>query len=296
MNSRDKLDRYVRIKSPDKEALADLVLKAKGKDRSLRQFADDLGVNASTLSRIVNMKTASSNSDALIADIADHADPNSNVTFERLMEAHGMILKDKVSGSEWATFGESAKAVIVKELVRRNYTMQSSSRWEGPVFLGSVLGNCYLDLELHTNALGKEDAVWMFDFFSPGRGGAKSNEQELNRIRQWLLMFAGMLCFNEGKVDRLSIVISEQATYEKVVEYCKGYSTKFGMSIILIDLERCVVVDEYVIADKQPERPVFYPIEDEEFIGTEISNFENAVVFGDEFTFELDADHNDDDE
>ena len=208
MSSRDHLTNYARIRTPDKDALADLVIKAKGPARSLRQFAEELGVNVSTLSRIINKKTSRANSDTLIADIADHADPNSNVTFELLMEAHGMALKETISGKSMFLFAESASNVILKELVRRGYSI-SGMLHEGRytrkqmASLDSVMGRCYLDLEVHTNALGKEDSVWLFDFHT-NTAGARSKQQYIDRTRQWMLMYAGMLAFNEGKVDRLS--------------------------------------------------------------------------------------------
>ena len=55
---RNLATQYSRIKPPDKDLLAEYVVRAKGPERSMRQFAEEIGVNASTLSRIVNKKTA----------------------------------------------------------------------------------------------------------------------------------------------------------------------------------------------------------------------------------------------
>ena len=40
---------YTRVKAPDKKLLAEYVMRAKGPERSMRQFAEEIGVNASTL-------------------------------------------------------------------------------------------------------------------------------------------------------------------------------------------------------------------------------------------------------
>lgn len=290
MSSRECLINYVRIRTPDKDALAELVIRAKGPTRSLRQFADDLGVNVSTLSRIVNKKTSRANSDTLIADIADHADSNSNVTFELLMDAHGMALKETISGKSMFLFAESARNVILKELVRRGYSisgMHHDGRYtrKQMASLDSVMGRCILDLEVHTNALGKDESVWLFDF-QTNTAGARSKRQYMDRIRQWMLMYAGMLAFNEGKVDRLSVVIAEREIYEELLNYLEGYSLRSGMSLILIDMEQGTVVDEYVLSHDPYANPVFFAVEDE----TDDSanhDFENSVVFGDEITSEL---------
>jgi len=291
MSSRDRLTNYTRIKTPDKDALADLVIKAKGPTRSLRQFADDLGVNVSTLSRIVNKKTSRANSDTLIADIADRADPNSNVTFELLMEAHGMALKETITGRSMFLFAESASNIIFRELVRRGYSIsgmlhEGSTTRNRMASLDSIMGRCYLDLEVHTNALGKEDSVWLFDFHT-NHAGLRNKHQYMDRIRQWLLMYAGMIAFNEGKVDRLSVVIAEREIYDELLTHLEGYTMRNGMSLMLIDMETGTVVDEYVLSDAPRSNPVFYPIEEDDSDNSEVYDFENAVVFGEEITSEL---------
>lgn len=81
---------YVRIKEPDKELLAELTVRAKGEHRTMAEFAEACGVNPSTLSRLVNMKNNTPNSDELIAAIAENADPESGVTLGMLLDAHGL--------------------------------------------------------------------------------------------------------------------------------------------------------------------------------------------------------------
>ena len=85
----EKLSEYVRTRDPDRDKLSELVVKAKGPKRSMRKFAEEIGVNPSTLSRLVNQKTAGAVTDKLIAEIATHADPESGVTFEELIDAGG---------------------------------------------------------------------------------------------------------------------------------------------------------------------------------------------------------------
>ena len=278
MSSRDKLDKYVRMKSPDKEALADLVIRAKGPRRSLRQFAETLGVNASTLSRIINQKTASANSDNLIADIADHADPASNVTFELLMEAHGMVLKEQSGINAISVFMDSVSDLLVRELIARNYIVTRGVTHGRGVYLESVMGRCYLDLELRTNALGKDDAVWLFDFFAPVSEVVKNIDQQISRIRQWILMYAGMLSFNEGKVDRLSVVIADKQIYDQLLMFLDGYTLCHGMSVILIDIDTRKVVEEYVLCNQPTKSPVFFPLTVEDLGELEPEDPDNEFI------------------
>ena len=46
---------YQQLRTPDYAALANCVNRAKGPNRTMAQFAEDTGISASTLSRIVNM-------------------------------------------------------------------------------------------------------------------------------------------------------------------------------------------------------------------------------------------------
>ena len=122
---RNLATQYSRIKPPDKDMLAEYVVRAKGPERSMRQFAEEIGVNASTLSRIVNKKTVRANSDNLIADIAAYADKNSGITFEMLMRAHGMDLSRDIR-NRWAHNADIETVyddLIIKALLNRGYSV-----------------------------------------------------------------------------------------------------------------------------------------------------------------------------
>ena len=88
---------YRKYKEPDREQVAELVVQAKG-DRSMRQFAADIGVNVSTLSRVINQKTSTANSDELMAKIAAGADSYADFSFERIMDANGKskLMREKL--------------------------------------------------------------------------------------------------------------------------------------------------------------------------------------------------------
>ena len=50
------LANYVRVKQPDKDKLAELVIRSKGSKRSMRQFARECGIDPSTMSRIIKFR------------------------------------------------------------------------------------------------------------------------------------------------------------------------------------------------------------------------------------------------
>lgn len=119
-----ELANYIRIRPPEKEKLAELLIRAKGASRSMRQFALDCGVNPSTLSRIVNMKTSGACTDELIQKVAQNSDPESGITFEILMDANGKVprrMTGKYTSKEFEATEKSITDIIFKELEDRGY-------------------------------------------------------------------------------------------------------------------------------------------------------------------------------
>lgn len=57
----------------------------------MNDFANECGVNTSTISRIINMKNTTACSDEVLVAISKAADPNSGVTLEKLLAANGMV-------------------------------------------------------------------------------------------------------------------------------------------------------------------------------------------------------------
>ena len=75
----------------DKEKFSSLILKAKGPKRTIRAFAEEIGVAPSTLTRIINKQNKGKSSYALLEKIAKHAYPQANVTLEKLLDVNGCL-------------------------------------------------------------------------------------------------------------------------------------------------------------------------------------------------------------
>ena len=137
-----KLQSAYRTGQGDPEALSDLVAAAMGK-RSQRQFASDMGVNVSSVSRILNGKV-SEVSDILLAKIAANADPASGVTIEKLMAAQGMVEAES-RAQLGKKYEESCRRIFSDELLKRGYTVSYPKEQSRE--------NRYLwDFEIQTNA------------------------------------------------------------------------------------------------------------------------------------------------
>ena len=240
----EKLSQYVRTRDPDSGKLSELVVKAKGPKRSMRKFAEDIGVSPSTLSRLVNQKTAGAVTDKLIAEIAAHADPDSGVTFEDLVEAHGLALKDKRYRSESA-FEETCHQIIMDDLKKRGYTVEDSVAER---LSGAGFGLQY-DFALQTDALKSGNGKWYFDC-KMSRGGAGVVPVGAGRTMQILTMTMSLFYCEAIDAQRVSIIVDRREIFEQLKRRCKDITIPDDLSIILVDINGMRVAEEYVLNKK----------------------------------------------
>lgn len=266
---RNLATQYSRIKPPDKDLLAEYVVRAKGPERSMRQFAEEIGVNASTLSRIVNKKTAGANSNNLIADIAAYADKHSGITFEMLMQAHGMDLSRNIR-NRWAhgmDIEDVYDDLIIKALLNRGYSV---ARVE-PERHRTISGAFCFDLELRTDAIPRGDGIWGFDFCMIQPSSIEAPREHIGQMKAITVMrhlsrLAGLFAGFNYKYDRVSIVLTDSDAFYGVQKRLEDCYLKYEVTIILIDLETGDVTDEFMIPwiDETKCEPVFIPLPEPE--------------------------------
>lgn len=88
----EELREYQQIRTPDLAALANYVNKAKGAERPMAQFAEDTGIGASTLSRIVNGKITKPLSKEVIIKIYEcRINPEDDYLLDALARANGLV-------------------------------------------------------------------------------------------------------------------------------------------------------------------------------------------------------------
>ena len=89
------LNEYEQIRTPDFARIGDYVNIAKGRERSMAQFAEATGIGASTLSRIVNGRSTKPLSKEVIVKIYEaRADQESAHLLDLLARANGMFPKE----------------------------------------------------------------------------------------------------------------------------------------------------------------------------------------------------------
>ena len=82
---------YVQTYVPDKDRLADLLVRARGRDRFMADFARECGCSPASFTRITKKLITRPLNDALIEEIAKNAAPDSGVDLDMLMRANGKL-------------------------------------------------------------------------------------------------------------------------------------------------------------------------------------------------------------
>ena len=241
------LSEYVRISTPDKDRLAELVVRAKGPELSMSQFAKKCEVNPSTLSRIVNKKTTGKNSDALIFNIAENADPNSGVTFEMLMSAHGMKkrnLNGKVDTEEYRAFEKNAADLVLSEIMKRGYKVQVPMT---PQVYNALNYHYRPDWEIATDAVTSDNTMgqWLFEFWTMLGTKQQAFRKQTIKLRQKLLMVLGLYYMDEVKADKLSFVVFNRKFYKLLKDTLEGICVKPWITIMLFDMEQAQFIEEF---------------------------------------------------
>lgn len=273
---------YVRISEPDKEELARLTALAKGENRSLREFAAACGVSTSTLSRIINLKSASEtpNSDSLIAAIAENADPDSGVTLGMLLGAHGiapMMLANIDSGEIASSVVISSNKPVSNDIVctdgkkikgNKNYNLRETLCRE--ILQNELLLRGYeVSVELRKNIVFNTDKLkYVADFVF------MTNALEDSGIKTWAfdvhngimrpLMHKMSWVFGMSYLDPLrnkgmkfSVITTEENTFEDAKRRFSDVCIPDVISIIYIDINNHKVVDEYIIPTERNSSSFF---------------------------------------
>ncbi|MCD7825477.1 MAG: hypothetical protein LUH14_05895 [Clostridiaceae bacterium] len=251
----------VKIGEPDFESLSVQTKAAQG-CRSLNAFAEDCGVNASTLSRIINKKITSPCTEAVAKAIASNAEEDSGVTYETLITALGMAKVDIEYRVQSPSIENADKAVgNISESQKRRLVAYQESMIEATIreiiqnellmrgYMVSVERDAFTvttslirfrsDFTVKTDALDADGInQWAFEVNSPIR------QLESNLMRLFTLAYVDS---PEKKHTKISLVTTKKAEYYDVLDKLDDVRVHDDVSLILVDTDSRKVVDEYLV-------------------------------------------------
>lgn len=284
VKSTNPFPNYIRVKECDDQKLSALVVKAKGINRSLNQFAKDCGVNPSTMSRLINMKNNTTCSEDLIAAIAKNADADSGVSLEDLLEAYGLaaieiteppenkkgyVFISYSKGYDPSLFvngaGGMGKSKAVSRLMQALVDEYEPAQYEhfvqGTIMRTLLQKGMTVKLREDRNVVTKGDLKFKADFvleMDPeendgfGYWAFSYHKSERSTILQKINTLFGMAYLENPakKGYKISLLTTEPKEFEEAENYLKDIEIEDYISVILIDGTEWEVIKEFVIPRK----------------------------------------------
>ena len=246
--------------------ISDLFLAAKGPKRTGVEFCKECDISAPTFSRYLNGHNKRPCPVEMLKKIAEHADPDSKVTYEQLIAANG--------GHEAYDYGSKAElskneiiGIITTALLFGRYECQYPEDVQ-PV---DVMGLKYSpDWSINTNAIdGLTKKKWQFIFFKE----LADLSTETERVIRQLLLLAAIAHLGFLSFDKLTFVFSSTALYEEICERTKQLELDFWVSFLLIDPVSKVIREEHHVASTMKNSPLNIFTTD-----NSLSNFNNSFL------------------
>ena len=214
--------------------------------RSLRQFAGQIGLNVSTLSRIRSGQTRLS--PELIRKIVANAEQPGIVTEEMFYS----LPEGSLSTYQRSRFDEMKElesicaSTIMMELLHRGYSLFSSPN-----------NQQYFDIEIKTNALGiNTERVWGFEILLPFyRNNDRPGQYNDGSLYSALWRCTSALYLGKCHLDRLSFVTDDFDFFIWIKEKCKDMNPLGEVTIILIDRKKRCVSEEHILPPKDGHIP-----------------------------------------
>lgn len=259
-------DNAVQIYAPDKQKLAELVIKAKGNKRTMAQFAIDTGISAPTLSRISNGKISNPLTKEILEKIFEARCEEADFTFDILLMANGMVDSQRVESEkayteryisvreQRITLERHAKNAVINAVLDRGISVQSipsdfdRTKAETPfgMYLRSDFG-LYVPSENHQ--------LWYFNVvtdarrFAAGSGGVFAQAARLFILDSWVPEFL----VNQ----KYSFIFDNEMIYYRFINQYKGAPIKNAITAILFDPQTEQIIKETWMSDS-PEIPSIF--------------------------------------
>ena len=272
----EEIKEYMQIRTPDYALLASYVNKAKGPDRAMAQFAEDTGIGASTLSRIVNSNIKKPLSvDTIIAIFEARADKDDLWLLDSLARANGLLSKgyservnsrDRIAAKRNEAInrermmknvivgGVAACGMPVKEIVNRPRLCPEKI----PMMYPRSYSDFMLDLSSDSNtSVIKEWAFYLNATLLEEEDRRPENRNRVMHMYMDRIMARANVWFlldawepDEVRGMKVSFVFVDELIFESFKEYVVNAKLNNEMSIILINPETYQVVSEVWIPGK----------------------------------------------
>lgn len=249
--------------------LADEIMRAKGIDRTMAEFAAVCGVSPTTFSRIANGTIAKPLDKDLIAKIVENT-ANQDVTYRSLMRANGMVPKSDDTPTRQLSRKrredeekrkKKIESIIAKELFDRGYTISKILRTdhsEAPSLLKTSRFGRALNFRLRfgLRIIGFAPEYWYFSNYlytvkkhdDPERYKRMLSIEVNDVLYDYVAVFLRDIWEPEAfENSKYSIVMIDKGLFDEFLQLIEGVKFKNEFSLILVDLEKEIVIEEKIL-------------------------------------------------
>ena len=279
------MNEYEQIRTPDFASIASYVIRAKGAERNMAQFAEATGISASTLSRIVNRKTQKPLSKESIVKIYEaRAFQEETALLDSLARANGMFPKEYVERVKTTDdFAAHRNKEISREHMMKNALIAgvassgiqfksviNAPRYrasEIPAYIPRRRGNFIITLGEPAEGFAQMWTFFLYPYIlgeseeAYYRSPSKRVYDIFREISGWLLMDA----WNHDCVqkDKFSFCFVDEELFQEFVDTMQIAKLHTEMTAILMDTENYTVLREVWLPgdyDRISEESIFRAI------------------------------------
>lgn len=237
----------------DEFRFAELLVRAKGENRTMKEFAIECGVSPSTFSRILNKVNRKASSPELLQTIAANADPFSWVTLEDLAEANGYALEcysQPIEGS-----GTREISVTRDVLIRNLLESGNTIALRNPHYTISESIAVSPDIFIVSDIFGTPNGGWFIKVLLPERekniyGPIPYKERLAKMCFEWFAIFSAIAlnCAEEQDLPACySIVVTDEKQYEIIYNEFQNTAVCANISVFFIDTKSELLVKSFML-------------------------------------------------
>lgn len=253
-----------------KKAIAELIEKAKGEDRSYAEYSKASGVSTASFTRIKKGDYLPSPK-TIKSLTSEAADPQGGVTYDEMMRVAGYVTEESVSPIELAALGEDEVA-NKRDLERGSIQLRRLYTYQKSLYEKDASSIIYTLLVEKGIMFRKKDDLEVNEFH--GRTYRPNLEIEImnQKIRDWWFVFmmfpterphpsthllfqamgyALKMRFNAD--TKLTYVVNSKQTFQFFQRYDHGLAFKGELSIILYDIDKKEFIDELYLSNYYEE-------------------------------------------
>lgn len=220
------------------------LVKAAMGNRSMREFAQTMGMNQSNLSRILSGKVTEIRPYTL-ASIAREASPESGVTIEKLMKAQGLTIPEERDPNKKQNRGESHQ-IITDELLLRGHRVRLEQYFK-PNIPEMIRTDSYA---IRTDALPGDEEPWIF----MDKLVKKTPKVSIAMMEGWIDRIMA-LYYRGIKARRISLVVDSEDLFKALKILMGRIMVKDEMSVILVSMDKGTVLEEFTAPLEDGRKP-----------------------------------------